>query len=70
VAPGIEAHLEDFVAAVEAVQVLDDRTRHLNKMTKVPGSQKDSSKYRYMMALTTSLDFPEFKKRLRRKDGW
>jgi len=63
------AHLEEAVAAVEAVQVLLDPTRHLDKMTKVPGSQNDSSRYRYTMTLMKSLDSPGFKKGLRRKAG-
>jgi hypothetical protein len=69
VALGTAAHLEEVVAAVEAVQVLHDPTRHLDKMTKVPGSQNGSSKYRYMMTLTKSLDSPGFKRGLRRKAG-
>jgi hypothetical protein len=63
------AHLEDFVAVVEAVQRPDDQTRRLNKTMKVPGLQKDSNKYRYMMTLMTSLDSPGYEKGLRRKAG-
>jgi hypothetical protein len=41
---GVAAHLEGHGAAVEALQVPHGQTRHLNKMTKARGSQKDSSK--------------------------
>jgi hypothetical protein len=63
------AHLEEAAVAVEAVQVLLDPTRHLDKMMKVPGSQNDSSRYRCTMTLTKNLDSPGFKKGLRRKAG-